>query len=176
MRIALSVTALALTAVAVSAIAQQSSGYLKLKVEPGRAGVFVDGKYLGPAANFGVGRKYALSPGEHEVKLSEPRYEEVVTKVTIQGGKTMNLAQSMKPLPEAKPPFGILRTIAPDKFSAVYVNGRFMGHAGEFNNPLQGLKLNPGEYKVSIVPVGGAAHEESIKIEADKTTIVRSQK
>ncbi len=155
-------------------MAQQGTGYLKTKVDPGRAGVFVDGKYVGPAGNFGVGRKYSVSPGDHEIKLVEPRYEDVVTKVTIQAGKTTQLAQTMKALPPAKPPFGILRTMAPDKFSAVYVNGRFMGHAGEFNNSVQGLKLNPGSYAVKIVPVsGGEGREEQVTIEADKTVIVR---
>jgi hypothetical protein len=168
----------------------QNNGYLKTKVYPGRAGVFIDGKYVGPAGNFGFDRKYAVAPGEHEVTLSEPRYKEVVTKVTIQPGKTTDLVESMnwaagywfppddlwEPLPAAKPPFGRLRTISPDKFAAVYANGRFMGHVGEFNNPEQGLLLNPGEYTVKIVPVsGGAGHEERVKIEAHKVTIVRAQ-
>ena len=154
---------------------QQTTGYLKTKVDPGRAGVFIDGKYVGPAANFRIGRKYAVAPGEHEVRLEEPRYEEVVSKVTIQAGKTMTLSQQMKALPPAKPPFGRLRTIAPtDKFIAVYVNGRFMGHAGEFNNSVQGLLLNPGSYAVKFVPENGPeGREQQVTIEADKTTIVK---
>ena len=157
-------------------VGQQGTGYLKTNVNPGRAGVFIDGKYMGPAGNFGMGRKYTVAAGDHEVKLSEPRYEDVVTKVTVQAGKTTKLAQTMKELPLAKPPFGTLRTVAPDKFEAVYVNGRFMGHAGEFNNPVQGLRLNPGAYTVKIVPVaGGEGHEEQVKIEADKVTIVKAQ-
>jgi hypothetical protein len=168
---------LALAVAVAPVLAQSSPGFLKTKVEPGRAGVFVDGKYVGPAANFGVGRKYALQPGEHEVRLSEPRYEEVNTRVNIQAGKTLKLSESMKPLPLAKPPFGMLRTVGADKFSAVYVNGRFMGHAGEFNNPFQGLKLNPGDYKVRIVPVGGGeGREEQVKIDTDKVSVVRFRK
>jgi hypothetical protein len=163
-----------LIAVAGIPVVGQNTGFLKTKVDPGRAGVFVDGKYLGPAGNFGVGRKYAVAPGEHEVKLAEPRYEDVVTKVTIQAGKTTQLAQTMKALPLAKPPFGRLRTVSTDKFAAVYVNGKFMGHAGEFNNSVQGLLLNPGAYAVKIVPMsGGEGHEEQVKIEADKVTIVQ---
>ena len=118
-----------------------------------------------------MGRKYVVAAGEHEVKLSEPRYEDVVTKVTIQAGKTAQLAQTMKALPLAKPPFGRLRTISADKFAAVYVNGKFMGHAGEFNNPVQGLLLNPGAYTVKI----GEGQEEQVKIEADKVTIVQAK-
>jgi len=169
--------AVLLIAVTSIPVVGQQTGYLKTKVDPGRAGVFIDGKYVGPAGNFGVGRKYTVAAGEHEVRLSEPRYEDVVTKVTIQAGKTTHLAQTMKALPAPKPPFGRLRTIAPDKFDAVYVNGKFMGHAGEFNNSVQGLLLNPGAYTVKIVPVsGGEGHEEQVKIEADKVTIVKAQK
>lgn len=155
---------------------QQNTGYLKTKIDPGRAGVFIDGKYVGPAGNFGVGRKYTLAAGDHEVRLSEPRYEGVVAKVTIQPGKTTKLAQTMKALPPAKPPFGRLRTISADKFAAVYVNGEFMGHAGEFNNPVQGLLLNPGTYMVKVVPVsGGEGHEEQVKIEADKVAVFQAK-
>jgi len=154
---------------------QSGQGKLKTSVNPGRTGVFVDGKYLGPAANFRMARTYALPEGEHEVRLCDPRYEDMVTKVKIEAGKTTKLSETMKALPPAQPPFGRLRTIASEKYAAVYVNGRFMGHAGEFNNPVQGLLLNPGEYTVKIVPVaGGPGHEEKIKIEADKTAIVRA--
>ena len=171
------VAALLIAVAGIPVVAEQRSGYLKTKVDPGRAGVFIDGKYVGPAGNFGVGRRYAVTAGEHEVRLSEPRYEDVVTKVTIQPGKTADLAQTMKALPAPKPPFGRLRVFAPDKFEAVYVNGKFMCHVGEFNNSMQGLLLNPGEYAVKVVPVtGGAGHEEKVKVEAEKTVIVHAGK
>jgi len=153
-----------------------SAGYLKTKVDPGRAGVFVDGQYKGPAANFRIGRKFTLPAGEHEIKLSDPRYEEVSRKVTIRAGETTTLSERLRPLPIAKPPFGRLRVIDFDKYAAVYLNGRFYGHADEFSNFAQGLLVNPGEYSVSIVPAsGGAAHEEKVRIEADKVTIVKAK-
>jgi hypothetical protein len=153
--------ALLIAVASIPAVGQQNTGFLKTKVDPGRAGVFIDGKYVGPAGNFRIGRKYVVAAGEHEVRLSEPRYEDMVTRVTIQPGKTTTLAETMKAVPLAKPPFGRLRTICPDKFAAVYVNGRFMGHAGEFNNPVQGLLLNPGEYIVKVVPVSGGEGREA---------------
>ena len=169
------VAALLIAVAIIPAVAQQSSGYLKTKVDPGRAGVFIDGKYVGPAGNFGMSRKYTVAAGEHEVRLSEPRYEDTVMKITIQPGKSTELAQTMKALPPAKPPFGCLRVVAPDKFEAVYVNGKFMGHAGEFNNSTQGLLLNPGEYTVKVAPVsGGEGREEHVKIEVNKTITVRA--
>jgi hypothetical protein len=156
-----------LTAASLSA----QNGFMKVKVEPGRAGVFVDGKYMGPAANFGVGRKYALPPGEHKIKLVEPRYEDLSTTVTVQSGKTVELKQSMKALPPAKGPFGTMRTKSHDKYAAVYINDHFMGHAGEFNNPMQVLKLPAGEYEVRIEPTTGSPITKKVKVEVDKTVI-----
>jgi hypothetical protein len=135
--------------------------------------VFVDGKYVGPASNFGVGRKYALTPGEHKIKLVEPRYEDMEKTVTVAAGKTVVVRESMKALPPPKGPFGILRTISPEKYAAVYVNDHYMGHADEFNNFAQGLKLPVGEYDVRIEPSSGAPVKQHVKLEADKTVIVK---
>ena len=150
------------------------TGRLKTEVDPGRAGVFIDGKYVGPARNFGVAQTYNLAPGEHEVKLAEPRYEDVTTRVTITAGKKTVLTQTMKALPPAKPPFGRLRIENPDHFAAVYVNGHYMGHVDEFSNFAQGLLLNPGTYDVRIEPVNGQNPvTKSVTVEADKTVLIK---
>ena len=173
-RVLLAVAALAAASLPLAA---QGTGYLKTKVNPGRAGVFIDGKYVGPAANFRVGRKYAVAPGEHEVKLVEPRFEELTTKVSVTAGKTTTLRETMKALPAPKPPFGRLRTpVAGDKFAAVYVNDKYMGHADEFSNSSQELLLPPGEYDVKIVPTsGGSPHEEKVQIKENQVTVVKSK-
>lgn len=161
--------------VACSALLAQprDSAYLKTKVNPGRAGVFVDGKYVGPAANFKVARKYPLSPGKHEIRLVDPRYEEVNTTVDLKRGKSTTLSQALKPLPPAQGPFGTLRTRNADKFAAVYINDKFYGHAGEFNNPTQAVLLPPGEYTVRIEPLsGGGAVTKKVNLEAGKTVVV----
>ncbi|HWQ53243.1 MAG TPA: PEGA domain-containing protein [Bryobacteraceae bacterium] len=148
-------------------------GSLVTKVSPGRAGVFVDGKYVGPASSFRIARKYPVAAGEHEIKLVDPRYEEVVTKVTIQPGKKTKLAQTLKPLPKAEPPFGALRVQHADKFAPVYVNGKYCGHADEFSNVSQRLLLKPGEYEVKVEPASGAPIVQKVNIEAGKTVTVK---
>jgi len=151
----------------------QSTAYLKVKANPGRVGVFVDGKYVGPAANFKIARKYAVPPGKHEIKLIDPRYEEGTASVELTAGKTTTISQTLKPLPTPKGPFGTLRTRSADKFAAVYINDKFYGHADEFSNSSQGLLLPPGEYTVRIEPVsGGSAVAKKVQIEAGKTVLV----
>lgn len=153
--------------------AAADNGTLKTEVNPGRAGVFIDGKYVGPAANFKIARKYEVAAGEHEIKLEEPRYQEIVKKVTITAGKTTVMKETMVALPPAKPPFGKLRIENPDHFAAVYVNDRFMGHVDEFSNYAQALLLNPGTYEVRVVPTSGAPIIKTVTIEAEKTVIIK---
>ena len=168
-----SVLALVVTAAVMSVTAQDNVGYLRVNANPGSTGVFIDGKYVGPAKSFGRTRRYAVAPGQHEVKLLEPRYEDVTTTVQIQAGMTQTIAQQMTPRELIKPPYGTLRVRGFDKFAAVYVNDRFVGHADEFNNFAQGLYLNPGEYTVRVEPAnGGAPVTRTITIEANETTFV----
>ncbi|MEO8596098.1 MAG: PEGA domain-containing protein [Candidatus Solibacter sp.] len=162
---------LALLSTAGALSAQEA--YLKTSVDPGRAGVFVDGKYLGPAANFRMGRKYALPAGQHQVKLVDPRYEEFSTTVDLKAGKTTKLEQKLKPLPKPQGPFGALRTPVGEKYAAVYVNDHFCGHADEFSNSSQALMLPVGEYDVRIERASGAPITQKVKIEEGKTVIVK---
>ena len=149
------------------------TGRLKTEVDPGRAGVFIDGKYVGPAANFKVARTYQVAPGEHEVRLVDPRYQEIIKRITITAGKQTVLKETMTARPVAKPPFGKLRVENADHFAAVYVNDQFMGHVDEFSNFAQWLLLNPGTYEVKVVPLNGPPVTKSVTIEVDKTVIFK---
>jgi hypothetical protein len=174
----LSAAAAVMFLIAISPVhAQQAgSGFLKVKADPGRAGVFVDGKYLGPAANLGRARKYAVAAGEHELVLRDPRYEESKSTVKIQAGGTTTVSQALQPRKLASPPFGTLKTVGFEKYAAVYVNEGFMGHADEFNGPGQGLLLNPGEYNVRVDSQAGAhLVEQKITIEQDKVTALKAK-
>ncbi len=151
---------------ATASAALTADGYLKVKAGPSRAGVFVDGKYAGPAGNLGMARKYAVAAGEHEIKLVEPRCQEVVKKVTIGAGKTVTMREVLPKLPPPKGPFWLLRTPVAEKYAAVYVNGKYMGHADEFNAGGQGLLLPEGEYTVRIEPQSGQPIEKKVTLKA----------
>jgi hypothetical protein len=162
-----------------SAFAQNGeplTGSLKLKVNPGRAGVFIDGKYVGPAANHKRARTYRVTAGEHEVTLVDPRYEELKTKVTVNAGQTISISQSMRELPKPKGPFGRLKIMGFDKYAGVYLNGKFYAHADELSNFTQGLLIQPGEYTVRVAPMNGnPPQEEKVTIEEGKTATVKSR-
>jgi hypothetical protein len=160
------------------ALAQKGeTGQLKVSVNPGRAGVFVDGKYLGPAANFRIARTYSLPVGQHELLLTDPRYKDYTANITIQAGKTTVVTQNLERLPVAQPPFGRLRIMqaSSSKFGAVYLNGKYMGHIDEFSNASQGLLIKPGEYELKIAALGGGQdYQEKITIKENQTTVIKA--
>ena len=93
--------------------------------------------------------------------------------MTIEAGKTAELKQKLEAVPLDAGPWGKLKTKAGAKYTAVYVDDRFMGHADEFDNFAQSLLLRPGEYQVKLVSADGARnHQEKVTIAADKTTTV----
>ncbi len=170
---------LLLSAAATSAFAQ---GYIKCVGNVGRAGVFVDGNYVGPAYRFTLPEKYAVSPGEHQIVLRDPRYEEFRTTVTVEEGKTAKVRFKMTRRQPPKGPFGRLRfgggveksflSASGGDTSAVYVNNQFWGYVDEFNNPGSGILLPPGTYEVRVdSPIYGRIHEK-VTIEANKVTVI----
>lgn len=141
---------------------------------PGTGWCLCGWKVRWPSAQFRIARKYSLPAGQHQIKFVDPRYEEFTTTVNTTAGKTTDVSQVLKALPPAKGPFGTIHTDYADKFAAVYVNDRFYGHAGEFNNSMQALLLPAGDYTVRIEPVsGGSPVAQTIKLEAGKTVVVK---
>lgn len=60
---------------------------LKLNVEPGRAAVFLDDKYVGHASEFGGLHAMLISPGKHRVKVGLPGYRTFETEVNLLAGQ-----------------------------------------------------------------------------------------
>jgi hypothetical protein len=179
-------TRLALTAATLGLsllpLAAQETGYIKAVGKPGHAGVFVDGKYLGPSERFTVAEKYAVPAGEVEITLKDPRYEDYSTKVTVKPGKTTKVRFSLKKLEVPQPPFGRLRlgggepesflSVATGDVGAFYLNDKFYGYVDELNNAGGGLLLKPGTYDLHVSsPLFGEIRKQ-VTIEAGKVTVV----
>src|ERR1700738_3391305 len=75
----------------VNLLQAEDTGFVRARGKPGDAGVFVNGKYVGPAARFTVPEKYPAPTGEVEVTFRDPRYEDYPTKVTVRPKKTTKI-------------------------------------------------------------------------------------
>ena len=162
--------------------AADSNGYLKARGRPTGAGLFVDGKYVGPAGRFTVPEKYAVNPGDHEVALRDPRFEDFTTKVTVRASKTTKIKYKLKRVEPAKPPFGRLRlgggepesfiSVSTGDTGPVYINDRYWGFVDEFNNAGGGMLLPAGAYKLHVVSQVYGDITKDVTVVVNKVTMV----
>ncbi len=148
--------------------------YIRVQADPSVAGLYIDGKYVGPTENFHISIKYAVSPGEHTIRLVDPRYEDYETTVTAEAGKTKKFSYNLTAKQIPQPPFGEIRTIqGASKYTAVFLNAQYVGHVDEFSNKFQRLLVPPGSYMIRFEnPESGATYEESITISGNQTTTI----
>src|SRR5579872_1641736 len=88
---------------AATAFAAKDKAYVKARVSPGDAGLFINGKYVGPVSRFTVPEKYEAPIGEVEISIRDPRCEDYTTKVTTRAGKTTHISYKLKRVEPAKP-------------------------------------------------------------------------
>ena len=70
------------------AYAPDVTATLKLKVEPGRAAVFLDDKFVGHSSEFGGAfHSMLISPGKHRIKIALPGYRTFETEVSLLAGQ-----------------------------------------------------------------------------------------
>jgi hypothetical protein len=167
---------------AATAFAAKDKAYIKARVSPGDAGLFINGKYVGPVSRFTVPEKYEAPIGEVEISIRDPRCEDYTTKVTTRAGKTTHIGYKLKRVEPAKPPFGLFRlkggeadsfmSVTGGDVGAIYINGRYYGYVDELNNVGSGILLNPGTYDLHIDSPTFGDINQKITIEANKTTFV----
>jgi hypothetical protein len=69
------------------AVTPDITAELKLNVQPGRAAVFLDDKYIGHASEFGGLHSMLISPGKHRIKVGLPGYRTFETEVNLLAGQ-----------------------------------------------------------------------------------------
>lgn len=158
------------------------NGYIRARGRPTGAGLFVNGKYLGPAGRFTVPEKYEVPAGKHEILLADPRYEDFKTTVTVQPKKTTKISYKLKKLEPPKGPFGRLRlgggepesfiSVAYGDTGPIFLNGKFMGFVDELNNAGGGLLLPVGTYDLKVQSEKFGEINQKVTIEANKVTVI----
>jgi len=76
-----------------------SPALVKIVGKPERAGVLVDGQFVGYVDQFnGPGQGMLLSPGKHVIKVSLPGYQTFETEVTLQPDQKVTLESDLLPV------------------------------------------------------------------------------
>ena len=135
----------------------------KSKVEK-TSGVWVDGQYVGYLKELKGSKKVLLLPGEHTVTVKQDGYRDFVQKVNLQPGEkyTVNVAMQRGPTGAMPAVTSTVKISVNPSRAAVFLDGLFVGHVGEFEGAGRGLLVAPGPHKIKISLPGFQTFETEI--------------
>lgn len=116
------------------------------------SGVWVDGQYLGYLKELKGSKKILLLPGQHEIAVRQDGYHEFTQTITVQPGEKQTISVKMVRDPSFRMPSVVSEiklAVTPDR-AAVFVDGQFVGHVGEFGGVGKSLLIAPGHRKITV--------------------------
>jgi PEGA domain-containing protein len=167
---------------AFSLIAQDSEvmGEIKLegatKVEKG-AGVWVDGQYVGYMKELKGRKKVLLLPGRHQITARTSGYGDFASGILVEPGQVQTLRVKMSLLPGAETPkitSELKLTIQPSR-AAVFIDGNYVGHAGEMGGAVHSLLVSPGKHRIKVELPGYRSFETEVTLHAGQKSEVKTE-
>ena len=135
----------------------------KSKVER-TSGVWVDGGYVGYLKELKGSKKVLLLPGEHIITVRQDGYGDFTERVLIQPGEKKVVFVMMNRAATGAMPrvqSTVKLAVNPTR-AAVFVDGLFVGHVGEFEGVGRGMLIAPGPHKIRIALPGYQTFETEI--------------
>jgi len=130
------------------------------------SGVWVDGQYLGYLKELKGSKKVLLLPGEHDIAVRQDGYVDFRARIVLQPGEKQLILVKMEKDTRFHMPnvtSEIKMSVNPDR-AAVFLDGLFVGHAGEFGGVGRSLLVAPGHRKVTLSLPGYRTFETEIDL------------
>ncbi len=128
------------------------------------SGVWIDGAYVGYLKELKGSKKVLLLPGEHTIAVRQDGYEDFTARILVQPGEKQVVRVAMEkaatgPLPEMTATVKV--AVNPSR-AAVFLDGLFVGHVGEFEGLGRGMLVSPGIHRIKIALPGYQTFETDI--------------
>jgi len=140
------------------------------------AGVWIDGKYFGYVKELKGDRKVLLPTGPHEVLIRQAGYKELSKTVNIDADQVQTLAVVLEENSQMTYPgsnASELRLDIQPKRAAVFVDGTYMGHGGDFSGRFHSMLVSPGKHHLKVTLDGYRSYETEIDAQANNKSQTR---
>jgi len=130
------------------------------------AGVWVDGKYAGYVKELKGDRKLMLAAGPHEISIRQAGYQELTKSVTIDPDQVETVAVMLEENTKVTYPGSSAAEYRLDispKRAAVFVDGGYMGHGGDFSGRFRSMLVTPGKHHLKITLEGYRTYESDLE-------------
>jgi PEGA domain-containing protein len=129
------------------------------------AGVWIDGKYAGYVKELKGDRKVLLPPGEHDILIRQAGYKDFTKKIVVEADQSQTIAVVLEENPKLTYPgndAAQLRLDIQPKRAAVFVDGSYMGHGGDFGGRFHSMLVSPGKHQLKVTLNGFKPYEMEI--------------
>jgi len=130
------------------------------------AGVWIDGKYAGYVKELKGDRKVMLPAGPHEISIRQAGYQELTKSITIGPDQAETVAVVLEENTKVTYPGSSAAEYRLDispKRAAVFVDGGYMGHGGDFSGRFRSMLVAPGKHHLKITLDGYKTYETEIE-------------
>jgi PEGA domain len=141
------------------------------------AGVWVDGEYVGYVKELKDDKKVMLLPGKHHIVAKEAGYNDFVQDVVVEPKQVQTLAVQMTGVSGAETPkvtSDLKLTIEPAR-AAVFVDDKYVGHAGELGGAVHTLQLPPGKHRIKVELAGYRTFDTEMTLIAGQKSEVKTE-
>jgi len=141
------------------------------------SGVWVDGEYVGYLKELKGSKKVLLLPGQHVITVRQDGYQDFTQRVILQPGQKEVVRVAMDraltgPLPSVTATVKI--AVNPSR-AAVFLDGLFVGHVGEFEGVGRGMQVAPGAHRIKIALPGYQTFETDINPIANQKVEIKTE-
>jgi PEGA domain len=140
------------------------------------SGVWVDGQYVGYLKELKGSKRVMLLPGEHVITVRQDGYQDFTQRVLMEPGQKQVVSVLMQkaptgPIPQVTAEVKI--AVNPSR-AAVFLDGLFVGHVGEFEGAGRGMLVAPGRHRIKIALPGYQTFETDINPIANQKVEVKT--
>ena len=141
------------------------------------AGIWIDGNYVGYASELKDDKKVLLLPGRHTISARQAGYQDWVSNIIVEPNtvQTMRIRLILQPnASEPKVTSELKINIQPSR-AAVFVDGNYVGHAGELGGSFRSLLLPPGKHHIRVALPGYRTFETDVTLVAAQKFEVKTE-
>jgi len=141
------------------------------------SGVWVDGEYVGYVKELKGSKKVLLLPGEHIITVRQDGYQDFTERILVQPGQKEVVRVAMEKAPTGPLPDGTatLKIVVNPSRAAVFLDGLFVGHVGEFEGLGRGMLVAPGTHRIKIALPGYQTFETDINPLANQKVEIKTE-
>jgi hypothetical protein len=141
------------------------------------SGVWVDAQYVGYLKELKGKKKILLLPGTHQITVRQSGYDDFTQEIVVEPGQTQTVEVAMKLSPRAVVPdvtATLKLKVQPDR-AAVFLDDKFVGHAGEFGGAFRSMLISPGKHRIKVELPGYRTFETEVNLLAGQKSEVKTE-